>query len=319
MTTPDVPDTVSAQAQAQAQAREPSVSGGADTLVDAHGVTVLTRSWSVDGARALVLLSHGASEHSGRYGRFARALNDAGFSVAALDHRGHGGTGPSSGVGVMGPGGGAAVVEDLHALRAEASSGVPVFLFGHSMGSLIALAYLAEHADGLSGAVLCGFPSDVGAVEGTAALLRGIAGGGRDQAFTGLADNNTAVEQPRTSYDWLSRDPDEVDRYVADPLCGDGNALTYGYLADLFEVVAPAASRLSGIACPLLVIAGDQDPAAAMGAHPTALAGALREAGREVDLTLYEGARHELLNETNRDEVTADVVAWLERHLPQHG
>ena len=81
-------------------------------------------------------------------------------------------------------------------------------------------------------------------------------------------------------------------------------------------MVAPAAERLGSISCPVLVIAGDRDPAAGMGAHATALAGALGAAGVEVDVTVYLGARHELLNETNRDEVTADVIAWLRARAP---
>ena len=101
--------------------------------------------------------------------------------------------------------------------------------------------------------------------------------GQRDDPAVGLlASYNTPFDPARTPYDWLSRDPAEVDLYVADPFCGDDNPLTYGYLLDLFEVVAPAADRLAQIACPVLVIAGDQDPAAAMGAHPTGLADALR-------------------------------------------
>ena len=87
--------------------------------------------------------------------------------------------------------------------------------------------------------------------------------------------------------------------------------MTFGYLIDLFDVVAPARDRLASISCPVFVIAGDQDPAAAMGAHATTLAHALEAAGVPVDLKLYEGARHELLNETNRDQVTADVVNWI--------
>ena len=90
---------------------------------------------------------------------------------------------------------------------------------------------------------------------------------------------------------------------MADPLCGEGNPLTYGYLIDLFDVLAPAGELLHTILGPVLVIAGDQDPAAAMGAHATTLAEALRAAGTPVDLRLYQGARHELLNETTRDEV----------------
>ena len=285
------------------------------TFVDAHGVEVSTRWWSVDGPTGVVLVSHGASEHSGRYDRFARALNDAGFAVAALDHRGHGRTGTATGAGVMGTGGGQAVVDDLHQLRGDAEAAfpdIPVFLFGHSMGSLIGLAYLVHHADGLAGSVLCGIPADVGDVAGLSDLLRAAEDAGlRDQPADALGEANAPFEPARTAFDWLSRDEDEVDRYLADPLCGDSNPLTYGYLIDLFEVLAPAGQLLPTIRCPVFVIAGDQDPAAAMGAHATTLAEALRAAGTPVDLSLYEGARHELLNETNRDEVTADIISWL--------
>jgi alpha-beta hydrolase superfamily lysophospholipase len=286
------------------------------TFVDAHGVEVATRWWTIDAPRALVLISHGASEHSGRYDRFARALNEAGFAAVALDHRGHGGTGAATGAGVMGPGGGRAVVDDLHALRTTAEAklgpGVPVFLFGHSMGTLVALAYLAAHADGIAGSVLCGMPADVNGAADLAALLQGFADAGmRDLPATDLLANNAGFEPARTPFDWLSRDPDEVDRYIADSLCGDGNPLTYGYLIDLFDVVAPARHELGSIGCPVFVIAGDRDPAAGMGAHATILADALTAAGVDVDIVLYHDARHELLNETNRDQVTSDIIGWL--------
>jgi alpha-beta hydrolase superfamily lysophospholipase len=287
-------------------------------FVDAHGVEVFTRWWPIADPKAVVLISHGASEHSGRYDRFARALNAAGFMAVALDHRGHGHTSvfePRKAV--MGAGGGVAVVDDLHELRtrveAQVGGDVPVFLFGHSMGSLIALAYLVHHAAGLAGTVLCGFPSDLDQVEAFGARLRAAADAGqRDEPVDVLADSNATFEPARTPSDWLSRDPDEVDRYIADPMSGADNPLTYGYLLDLFEVLAPTRDGLASIACPVLVIAGDQDPAAGMGAYPAKLATALRTAGVATTLTLYPGARHELLNETNRDDVTADVLTWLQ-------
>ena len=291
------------------------------TTVDSHGVEVFSRWWPIDEPTGFVIIAHGASEHSGRYDRFATALNDAGFGAVAIDHRGHGRTGRSTGPGLMGPGGGQAVVDDLHELRsaveASVAPGTPVFLFGHSMGSLIGLAYLTQHADGLAGGVLCGFAADVQNVGALADLLQGVADAGmRDEpAADLLASNNAPFEPARTPFDWLSRDPAEVDLYVADPLCGDGNPLTYGYVIDLFEVVAPAAAQLASISCPVLVIAGDQDPAAAMGANATGLGEALVAAGVPVEVTLYEDARHELLNETNRDEVTSDIVAWLRSTL----
>jgi alpha-beta hydrolase superfamily lysophospholipase len=287
------------------------------TFVDAHGVKIFTRWWTVDDPRALVLIAHGASEHSGRYDRFARALNGAGIAAVALDQRGHGRTGSETGAGVMGPGGGEAVIDDLHELRTAARSALggdaPVFLFGHSLGSLIGLAYLTRHADGLAGGVLCAIPADVDDVASFATLLKAADEGGlRDAPVGDLLDNNIAGSA-RTKFDWLSRDAAEVDRYIADPLCGDGNPLTYGFLIDLFDVVAPAREKLAAISCPSLVIAGDQDPAAAMGAHATTLAKTLAGAGVNVDITIYEGDRHELLNETNRDEITADIINWLSR------
>jgi alpha-beta hydrolase superfamily lysophospholipase len=287
------------------------------TFVDAHGVEMFTRWWAVDEPRGLVVVSHGASEHSGRYDRFARALAAEGFATVALDHRGHGRSRSSTGIGLMGPGGGMALVDDLHELRtaAEAAVGpdVPVFLFAHSLGTLIGLAYLTHHADGLAGAVLCGMPAGIDDAAAVGALLRDIAGeSSRDEPVADLLGNyNAAFEPARTRSDWLSRDPHEVDLYVDDPFCGDDNPLTYGYLIDLLDVVAPARAQLGAISCPVLVIAGDHDSSGAMGTHPTALADALRTDGVEVGLRLYEGARHELLNETNRDEVTADVIEWL--------
>ena len=288
------------------------------TFVDTHGVEIFTRWWTIDEPRGVVLIAHGTSEHSGRYDRFARALNEAGFAAVAIDHRGHGRTGGSSPRGVMGPGGGHAVIDDLNELRIAARStfgpDVPFFLFGHSMGSLIALAYLVHHAEGLAGSVLCGIPVNVDDAPSLGTLLQSVSDPAtRDQPVTDLlGDNNAPFEPARTSADWLSRDPDEVDRFVADPMCGEGNPLTYGYLIDLFDVVAPARDRLASIACPVFVIAGDHDPAAAMGAHATTLTHAFEAAGVPVSLTLYDGARHELLNETNRDQVTADIVRWLQ-------
>ena len=291
------------------------------SFVDRTGVEVFTRWWAIDAPRGVVLISHGASEHSGRYDRFAHALNSAGFAALALDHRGHGRTASAGQRGIMGPGGGRAVVDDLEELRAAARSAAgiqgPAFLFGHSMGSLIGLAYLVDHSQDLAGGILCGFPVSVDNVAAFRQLLQAFADpNARDQpARDLLSSNNAPFEPARTPFDWLSRDDNEVDRYIADPLCGDDNPLTYGYLLDLFDVVAPARDHLASISCPVLVIAGDNDSAAGMGAHPSALADALKADGVSVELELYQGARHELLNETNRDAVTGDIIEWLQSQL----
>jgi alpha-beta hydrolase superfamily lysophospholipase len=173
------------------------------TFVDTYGVEVFTREWLIDAPRGVVMISHGASEHSGRYDRFARALNAAGFAALALDHRGHGRTASRPGGAVMGPGGGRAVIDDLHELRATARSSVgadvPVFLFGHSMGSLIALAYLTNHADGLAGAVICGLPIDIDGASSLGALLADFAGADmRDKPARDLLASNNAPFEPAT-------------------------------------------------------------------------------------------------------------------------
>lgn len=287
-----------------------------ESFKDAYGVDVFTSWWPVDAPSAVVVIAHGASEHALRYERFAADLNAAGIAVVALDQRGHGRTGSSTGAGLVGAGGGAALISDLHEVRIQAEDrypNVPLFLFGHSLGSLISSAYLVHHSQGLAGSVLCGFAADINGVDAMGELLNGFAEMRDESAAAVLAANNAPFEPARTPFDWLSRDAAEVDAYIADPYCGDNNPISFGYLIDVFDIVAPTVTELSKIECPVLVIAGDQDPAAGMGAFASGMAEALRDAGRRADLNLYEGARHELLNETNRDEITADLVEWILR------
>ena len=288
-------------------------------FTDAYGVEVFSNWWPIEAPTAIVIISHGASEHSGRYDRFAQALNNAGYAVVAIDHRGHGLTSAGADSAIMGAGGGQAVVDDLHELidnaRSSIGSELPVFLFGHSLGSLMAFAYLTQHSQGLAGAILCGFAADLDGVADLGALLAGFDTPElRDESAAAiLAANNSSFEPARTPYDWLSRDVAEVDLYAADPLCGDAHPLTFGYLIDVFDLVAPLVDRMADITCPVMVIAGGQDPAAGMGEFARIAAAALGRAGVTTDLTIYENARHELLNELNRDEVTADILGWLRR------
>jgi len=289
------------------------------SFVDAHGVEVFSNWWPIESPTAIVVISHGASEHSGRYDRFAQALNNAGYAVVAIDHRGHGLTAAGADRAIMGAGGGQAVVDDLHELidnaRSSIGSELPVYLFGHSLGSLMAFAYLTQHSQGLAGAILCGFAADLDGVADLGALLAGFDTPElRDESAAAiLAANNSPFEPARTPYDWLSRDEAAVDLYAADPLCGDAHPLTFGYLIDVFDLVAPLVDRTADITCPVMVIAGGQDPAAGMGEFARIAAAALGRAGVTADLTIYENARHELLNELNRDEVTADILGWLRR------
>lgn len=292
---------------------------GENTFIDSDGVEVFYRTWPKPDAKATVVIAHGMSEHVGRYDRFAHALNDAGYAVYGLDHRGHGRTGEKTGAGKLGPGQGDALVEDLHQLveLAKNETSLPAVLFGHSMGSMIAQAYLTRHGDALDACVLSGCPGVLeGASEIAAGLEAAVQGGMADDPADLLSANNEGFEG-RTSYDWLSRDQAEVDKYVADPYCGSNNPMTYGFLAALFAVAGPATEphAIASIPTrlPVLMITGTKDP---VGHGTRELEKRLRDHGLDVTALWYEEARHELLNETNRDDVTRDLIGWLDSLRP---
>jgi alpha-beta hydrolase superfamily lysophospholipase len=294
------------------------------TFCDADGVDVFARRWIPAGvARAVVLVAHGLSEHSGRYARFADALVGAGYAVYALDHRGHGHTAEFTGVGRAGPNGMDGILDDLHHLSAIAAgewAGVPVVLFGHSMGALLAQAYAERFGDELAALVLSGSAGANDDLGEMATMIRGAVDGGlADEPMPMLAAMNEGFEDARTPYDWLSRDPAEVDAYVADPMCGDNAPPTYGFIAEMMDT-AVAAMQPEAIAriptrVPVLLVTGARDVASADGANVRELEARFRAAGLDVDARYYADARHELLNELNRDEVTADIVGWLDAHV----
>jgi alpha-beta hydrolase superfamily lysophospholipase len=290
-------------------------------FTDADGIEVFCRRWLPDGdPRAVVAVVHGASEHSGRYARFANVLVGAGYAVYALDLPGHGRTRDSTGPGRIGPRGVDGILDDIHDLLRRAQSdlpGLPVVLFGHSMGSLMTQAYVERYGEGLTGYVLCGTMGVTEVVPEFATMMRAAVDGGlRDEPVDSFGDIDNGAEG-RTTFDWLSRDDDEVDAYIADPLCGDGNRLTYGYVVATMEATATVMDAGAIAQAPkhlsVLLITGDADPVSNGGLQVRELERRLRDAGLDVSAEYYAGARHELLNETNRDEVHADVVAWLDR------
>lgn len=278
----------------------------------ADGTEIITSTWDEVAGKptGVVQIAHGLAEHGARYARFAKALNAAGFVVHAVDHRGHGRSAQGR-LGDFGPAGFEGLIADVAqygaALRARHDA-LPLFLFGHSMGSFAAQAAIVDHGSTWSGVVLSGSTAmDV--------LAAGMANAPAD-APSGLAAFNAGFEH-RTGYEWLSRDAAEVDAYVADPWCGWD--IPDGMIPALF---APAA-RLANPAVlatirrdlPILITSGDADPLAGGGALLQLLGQRYREAGiADVTVTLYPAGRHELLNETNRDQVTADIVAWLRAH-----
>jgi alpha-beta hydrolase superfamily lysophospholipase len=277
------------------------------------GLALTTYSWdAVDSPRGVVQVAHGLAEHAARYDRLATALNEAGFVVHATDHRGHG-LSIHAAPGEFGDAGFDGLIADVAAYGAslaEQHPGLPLFLVAHSMGSFAAQAVLLDHSEQYAGVVLSGST----ALDVLAAAMAESAAESTEPA--GLEAFNLGFEH-RTGYEWLSRDDAEVDLYVADPLCGFDlpDATVPSLFAPAARLADPA--LLAGIRpdLPVLIASGTADPLAGGGDLVEILGVRYRDAGlTDVTVTTYADARHEIFNETNRDEVTADVVGWLVAH-----
>jgi alpha-beta hydrolase superfamily lysophospholipase len=294
---------------------------------------LFVRSWLPDegvAPKAVVHVAHGMAEHGARYARFAEALTKAGFAVYAHDHRGHGQTaaGPEE-LGFLAPAGGFhRAVQDLIELVAHEKGrhpGLPAFLFAHSMGSFFAQAFMIEAGSALRGVVLSGSSGKPNLLASAGRLVARLERArlgpkGRSKLLTKLSFDafNKAFAPNRTGFDWLSRDAAEVDAYVADPLCGFmvTTQLWVDVLDGTAQIAEPARQARIPKDLPVLVIAGGEDPVSEKAKSLEQLLDAYARAGLgDVKRTFYPGARHEILNETNRDEVTRDVVAWLDAHL----
>jgi alpha-beta hydrolase superfamily lysophospholipase len=282
----------------------------------ADGLSIATYRWAPSGTPiAAVQLAHGVAEHAGRYARLAKALTGAGYLVYANDHRGHGASinGAAGGdvtLGSFGAAGWPALVGDAVAFSESIHADNPeleLFLIAHSMGSFAAQEIILDHSALYRGVVLTGSTAlDL--------LAQGLAAAGDGPVE--LTAFNAAFEN-RTGYEWLSRDEAEVDTYVADPLSGFD--LADDTVPQLFTAAVRLAdpAALAGIRkdLPILIASGQDDPLSGGGQLVGALAQRYRDAGvKDVTLTVYPGARHEIFNETNRDEITADVIAWLAAH-----
>lgn len=275
------------------------------TVTSNDDIDLQVYRWAPDReARAVVQIQHGLAEHAGRYRRFAQGLTEAGYLVYAPDARGSGRT-VGGDYGAWGPDGWAGWVDDLDVVNRRIrrdNSGMRVAIFGHSMGSFATQQYLLEHADDVDAVILSG----TGDPAGIAAMLA-------SDAPTDLSAFNAPFEN-RTGFEWLSRDTAEVDAYVADPMCGWAAPSPAG-IASLARAAEPDALAAVRADLPVLLVSGSEDPVGGEGGAGVETVGRrYSEAGlREVDVRLYPGARHELLNETNREEVTADVLEFLAR------
>jgi alpha-beta hydrolase superfamily lysophospholipase len=288
--------------------------------------------------RAVLHIIHGMAEHALRYRRLAEKLTSAGIEVWAADQRGHGKTAdlsinqPDRG-GLLGHCADgysfALVTQDIYALNKEIKKtrNVPVFLLGHSWGSFIAQNYIEVCSNDLKikGCILSGTkgPGDFMIKIGVPflfvlAAIRGQRKGSRLAQNLGDAQYNKPFKPNRTQFDWISRDEEEVDKYVADPLCGF--LCSSGFYRDLttvlYNIHHDSDMKRINTRLPVYVFSGSADPVGSMSAGPTNLVNMYRKLGvSDLEFVLYPGARHETLNETNREEVIDNLLAWLNKHI----
>lgn len=292
------------------------------------GGHTLVRRWLPDAATKSVLqIVHGMAEHSARYAGLAQVLTAAGYAVYAHDLPGHGPQATVRGHFADRRGWRVAVssIRDVQRVAQREHPAKPLFLLGHSMGAFLVQHYFADSGSTLAGAILSAPAADFDArARIVMALLRleaalfGVQKPSRVGDALSFRAFNRRLRPARTDFDWLSRDAAEVDRYLADPLCGFrcSTGLWLDLLTAGAKLMAPNRLRRVPRALPILAIAGGADPVSAGHKGPRALERRYLAVGlRDITVKVYPGARHELLNEICRAEVFGDLVTWLDRRV----
>jgi alpha-beta hydrolase superfamily lysophospholipase len=287
-------------------------------------LTLLVRK-AAEPARGVVQINHGLAEHAARYEAFADRLAAHGFHVFAHDHRGHGGTtAPDAPPRMFARENGAEkVIADVlavHELISSEHPDLPIIVFGHSMGGLIALNFVQPHSQRIAGAAIWNANFSAGPAERIARLLLlwerfRLGSDVPSRLLPKLTFQAWARQVPnrRTEFDWLSRNPTEVDAYIADPLCGWGASVSMWL--DIFDLIFMGADdrNFAGVRrdLPFHLVGGQEDPATTGGKAVRNLDARLRRLGfSDIVTRIYPDTRHESLNEINRETVMADFVKW---------
>ncbi len=279
--------------------------------------------------KAFVQILHGMAEYSDRYKRFAKFLNSNGYAVFAGDHRGHGDTAENGELGWFAKEDGwnriSSDAFELGNYIVSKYSAPRTFLFGHSMGSFLARTVMVQHPDFYSGVVVMGTSASKGLLGKMGKLIcksqirkEGQKSAGELMNKLSFGSYNKAFEPTSTDFDWLSRDEAEVEKYVKDPLCGF--ICTNGFFLDLLTGIEFANDSKNAMSIPkdlpVLIISGEADPVGDMGKGIKKVHKLYSSAGiTDLSLKLYPQARHELLNEINREEVSKDILNWFEARI----
>jgi alpha-beta hydrolase superfamily lysophospholipase len=291
---------------------------------DGHAIEVYV--WPNEKAKAWVHINHGMAEHALRYKDFALELVAAGYAVVAHNHRGHGSVEQTRLGCLLANESWSNVLSDIDAVRdAICPATTPYYLFGHSMGSFIVQSYLTHTQAHVDGVILSASNLQSQALSRAGKWVASIEklrlGADKSSAllqFLSFGSFNKPFKPARTEFDWLSRDKAQVDKYIADPLCGF--ACSTGFWREFLKslIVLFTTNVLAQIQAdlPMLMIGGTDDPVGMMGKGLPKLANAYQQLGQsKVSLSLYPSARHELLNETNHQQVKQDIITWLSAQI----
>jgi len=287
-------------------------------------------SWAVKNPVVVIQIAHGMMEHAGRYDHFARWMNEHRIAVYASDHIGHGLTAKTfSDLGQFPREDDWQRSVEIHhiltqKIRAE-HAGIPVFLLGHSMGSVLAQTYMMQHgreADGfiLSGAVRQStFMANIGLIiAGTLSFFFGPADRSKLLIFLGYGQYNNRLRPKRTAFDWLCSEESIVDEYISSPLCGFpcSNRFYQNFFYGFKYISKRNNLKQIPAGTPVYIFAGRMDPAGKFGKDPQKINYLLSKFSRaQVLMKLYSNGRHEMLNEMNREEVYGDLVEWIKERI----
>ena len=299
------------------------------TSIDRHEIFV--HQWQIDSPSKILVIAHGMAEHGARYATLATFLNSYKISVYAIDHRGHGkSTRDENDIGHFSrnENGWEKVVEDLHTVINHLqmlNPKIPLILFGHSMGSFISLGFSIRYGKQLKALILSGSNSSPILLYKIARFVtqieiwrQGSDGKSNLLEFLSFGSFNKKFEPARTKFDWLSCDPAQVDIYINDPYCGFkiSNKSWMDLLGGLIEISERPRLSLIPPQLPIYIFGGDSDPVGGFGKGISRLSTELRASGiNNVKLKLYKEGRHEMVNETNKQEVFTDLINWINEQI----
>ncbi|HBG3218436.1 TPA: lysophospholipase, partial [Clostridioides difficile] len=298
------------------------------TFKGEEGLDIYTYKWedeNIKKPKAVIQIAHGMAETAQRYETFAKVLTKNGYIVYINDHRGHGKTAKIiENVGHLAEKEGfRCLVEDMYTLTniiKKENEDLPIYLFGHSMGSFASQRYIMDYSNNLSGLILCGSNGKQGIILNLAHLIinREIKKYGRrskSNKINNLIFGGEIIRRnEKTKFDWLSRDKEQVEKYINDPFCGVvcSCGFFYDLVQGLKEIEDKENLKKVPLDIPIYIISGDKDPIGKNGKGVLRLRDRYIKLGvKDVTCKLYKDGRHELLNEINREEVFEDIICWL--------